>query len=60
MKSFFGIKLCVFLRFSRIRQDGSAPNFFQDLGEDTCSLQPATTCIEKQCTRPLKKHHQCL
>jgi len=26
------------LRFSRKRQDGSAPNFFQDL---TCLLQPA-------------------
>jgi len=27
--------------FSRNRQDGSVPNFFQDLGENTCSLQPA-------------------
>jgi len=34
------------LRFSRKRQDGSAPNFFQGLGENTC----ITTCIEKQCT----------
>jgi len=30
-----------FLRVSRQRQDGSAPNFFQDLGENTCSSQPA-------------------
>jgi len=30
-----------FLRFSRKRQDGSAPNFFQGLEENTCSLQPA-------------------
>jgi len=28
------------LRFSRKRQDGSAPIFFQVLGENTCSLQP--------------------
>jgi len=36
--TFFGIKVaffCVFLK----RQDGSAPIFFQDLGENTCSLQ---------------------
>jgi len=39
--SFFGIKVCDCLRFSRKRQDGSAPNSFQDLGENTCSLQPA-------------------
>jgi len=30
-----------FLRFSRKRQDGSAPNVFQGLGETTYSLQPA-------------------
>jgi len=30
-----------FLRFSRKRQDGFVPNFFQDLGENTCLLQPA-------------------
>jgi len=30
-----------FLRFSRIRQDGFAPNFFQVLKENTCSLQSA-------------------
>jgi len=31
-----------FLRFSRKEQDGSAPSFFfQYLGENTCSLQPA-------------------
>jgi len=29
------------VRFSRKRHDESAPNFFQDLGERTCSLQPA-------------------
>jgi len=29
------------VRFSRNRQDGSASNFLQDLGENTCSLQPA-------------------
>jgi len=28
------------LRFSRKRQDGSAPIFFQGLGENTCLLQP--------------------
>jgi len=38
--SFFGIK-GTFLRFSRKRQDESAPNFFQGLGENTCLLQPA-------------------
>jgi len=38
--SFFGIK-GVFLRFSRKRQDGSVPNFFQGLRENACSLQPA-------------------
>jgi len=39
--SLFGIKVCIFQRFSRKRQDGSAPIFFQDLRESTCSLQPA-------------------
>jgi len=29
------------VRFSRKRQDGFAPNFFQGLGKNTCSLQPA-------------------
>jgi len=29
------------LRFSQKRQDGSAPNFFQSVGENTSSLQPA-------------------
>jgi len=29
------------LRFFPKRQDGSAPNFFQDLEENTWSLQPA-------------------
>jgi len=28
------------LRFFRKRQDGSVPNFFQSLGENTCSLRP--------------------
>jgi len=30
-----------FFRFSRKRQDKSAPNIFQGLGENTCSLQSA-------------------
>jgi len=38
--SFFGIK-GTFLCFSGKRLDESAPNFFQGLGENTCSLQPA-------------------
>jgi len=29
------------LRFSRKQQVGSVPNFFQGLGENTCSLQRA-------------------
>jgi len=29
------------VRLSRKRQDEFAPNFFQGLGENTCSLQPA-------------------
>jgi len=29
------------VRFSRKGQDGFAPNFFQGLVENTCSLQPA-------------------
>jgi len=29
------------VRFSRKRQDGSAPNYFSGLGENTCSLQLA-------------------
>jgi len=29
------------VRFSQKQQDESAPNFFQGLGENTCSLQPA-------------------
>jgi len=41
MTSFFGIKVCGFLRFSRKPQNGSAPTFFQNLGENTCSLQTA-------------------
>jgi len=36
--SFFGIKVCIFLENDK--QDASVPNFFQDLGENTCSLQP--------------------
>jgi len=35
--SFFEIKGGL----SRKRQDGFAPNFFQGLGENACSLQPA-------------------
>jgi len=30
-----------FLRFSQKQQDGSVPNFFQGLGGNSCSLQPA-------------------
>jgi len=41
-----------FLRFSRKRQDGSALNFYQDLEKYIHLI--ITTCIEKQCTRPLK------
>jgi len=40
MTSFFEIK-GVFLRFSRKRQDESAPNFFQGLKQNTCLLQSA-------------------
>jgi len=29
------------VRFSRKQQDESAPNFFQNLGENTCLLHPA-------------------
>jgi len=40
--SFFGIKLCVFCHFlENDKTDGSALNFFRDLGENTCSLEPA-------------------
>jgi len=39
------------LHFSLKRQDVPVPNFFQDLEEKTCLF---TTCIEKQCTQPLK------
>jgi len=38
--SFFGFK-GAFLRFSRKRQDGSVPIFFQNLEKNACSLQPA-------------------
>jgi len=38
--SFFGIT-GAFLRFSRKRQGGSVPMFFQGLGENSCSLQLA-------------------
>jgi len=40
MTSFFEFK-GGYLRFSRKRQDGSAPILFQGLGENTCLLQPA-------------------
>jgi len=29
------------LHFARKRKDGSAPNFFQGLGKNSCSLQSA-------------------
>jgi len=38
------------LFFSKTAKDESAPDFFQGLGKNTCSLQPAL----KHCTRPLK------
>jgi len=41
---FFGLK-CAFFAFSRKQQDGSAPNFFQGLEENTCFLQPALKSI---------------
>jgi len=41
------------LRFSRKRQDGSAPIFFQDLGENIILF--ITTCIENHYTGPLKQ-----
>jgi len=28
--------------FTRKRQDGSAPKFFSELGENTCLLQPVS------------------
>jgi len=40
------------LRFSRKRQDGLAPNFFLGLRRKHLFI---TTCIEKQCIRPLKQ-----
>jgi len=44
--SFFGIKGALLLRFSQKRQEESAQNFFQGLGENTCSLQPASKSNE--------------
>jgi len=40
------------LRFSQKQQDGSGSIFFQDLGENTCSLQPAL----KGCNAPQDEH----
>jgi len=48
---FFGIKVCVFCRFSRKRQNESSPIFFQGLGENTLFIP--TCCIEMQRIRPL-------
>jgi len=48
MTSFFEIK--VFFRFSRKRQDGSAPSFLKFKRKHLF----ITTCIEKHCTWPLK------
>jgi len=42
------VRFCAFLGK---RQDGSAPIFFQGLGENLL----ITTCIEKQCIRPLNQ-----
>jgi len=38
-----------FLRVSRNRRDGSVPNVFRGLGENTCSLQPAFKNIAQGC-----------
>jgi len=43
-----------FLRFSRKRQDGPAPNFFTGFRRKHLFI---TTCIEKQYTQPLKYLH---
>jgi len=42
-----------FLHFSRKHQDRFVPIFFQVLRENTNLF--IITCIEKQCTRPLKQ-----
>jgi len=47
--SFFEIR-DAFLRFSQKRHDGSAPNYFSGFKRKHLFI---TTCIEKQCTRPL-------
>jgi len=47
--SFFEIK-GAFLHFSRKRQEGYVPNFFLGFRRKHLVI---TTCIEKQCTRPL-------
>jgi len=49
---------CVFLRFSQKRHDVSAPNFFQDLGENTCPLQPALKSIAPGLLRWKKQAHK--
>jgi len=55
--SFFGIKLFNFCVFSKTTRRIYA-NFFQDLGENTCSLQPALKStapfnggLKRNCTR---------
>jgi len=54
MTSFFEIK-GAFLRFSRKRQDEFAPKFFSRFRTKHLFI---TTCIEKQCTRPLMQSLQ--
>jgi len=41
------------VRFSRKRQHGSAPNFLSFRRNHLY----ITTCIEKHCTRPLKRYY---
>jgi len=40
------------VRFYLKQQDGTAPIFFQDLGENTCSLQPAFNSKHTRLSRP--------
>jgi len=44
------------VRFSRKRQDGFAPDFFSEFKRKHLFI---TTCIEKQCTRPLTIWETC-
>jgi len=58
MTSLFKIKGEVFAFFSNDKTNlRPAPNFFQGLGENTCSIQPALKS-KAQCTRPLRQTGQ--